>query len=142
VLAFDPQIIKDSIDSGEGTLSPMLAVTGLALEILGSGSIVNTNEYLLTGSIMSNSLYNGPKAFIVTRPAHFVWCRRRFTQDPSTYWSQIEQDPLLATKAVFFIRFLAVGVPTTARTSSVTQVDLQGMEIWMPEDLAIPVNHA
>jgi fatty acid synthase subunit beta len=72
VLAIDPQLVKDSVNGGEGTPSPMLAVTGLTLEIL-EKHISNTNKYLPTNSRMSISLYNGPKAFVVTGPAHSLY---------------------------------------------------------------------
>ncbi len=45
LLALEPSIIKDAIEGGEGTPSPMLSVTGLVLKDLES-HIKKTNEHL------------------------------------------------------------------------------------------------
>lgn len=146
VLAMDPQIVKDSVDGGEGVPSPMLGVTGLSLDIL-EKHITNTNKHLPTNSRMSISLYNGPKAFVVTGPAHslhgLVIALRKIRAPTGLDQSKI---PFSQRKTVFSVRFLTVGVPYHSTylegvTEKVTQIDLQGVDLWKPEDLAIPVYH-
>lgn len=146
VLSIDPQIVKDSIDGGEGTPSPMLGVTGLGLDVL-EKHIANTNKYLPTNARMSISLNNGPKAFVVTGPAHslhgLVISLRKIRAPTGLDQSKI---PFSQRKAVFSVRFLTVGVPYHSSylegvTEKVTEIDLKGVELWNPEDLTIPVYH-
>lgn len=144
VLAIDPQLVRDSVDGGEGVPSPMLGVTGLALDIL-EKHINNTNKHLATNSRMAISLYNGPKAFVVTGPARSLYglmtSLRKIRAATGLDQSKI---PFSQRKAVFSVRFLTVGVPYHSQylegvTDKVTEVDLEDVDLWEPEDLHIPV---
>jgi len=146
VLAIDPQLVKDSVGGGEGVPSPMLGVTGLALDVL-EKHITSTNKYLATNSRMAISLYNGPKAFVVTGPArslHGLVTSLRKIRAPAGL--DQSKTPFSQRKAVFSVRFLTVGVPYHSQylegvTEKVTTLDLEGMELWKPEDLRIPIYH-
>lgn len=146
VLAIDPQLVKDSVDGGEGVPSPMLGATGLALDVL-EKHIANTNKHLATNCRMAISLYNGPRAFVVTGPARslygLVTSLRKIRAPTGLDQSKI---PYSQRKAVFSVRFLTVGVPYHSQylegvTEKVTEIDLEGEELWEPEDLEIPVYH-
>ena len=146
VLAIDPHLVNDSVDGGEGVPSPMLGVTGLALDVL-EKHISNTNKHLSTNSRMAISLYNGPKAFVVTGPARslygLVTSLRKIRAATGLDQSKI---PFSQRKAVFSVRFLTVGVPYHSQylegvTEKVMKLDLDNVELWKPEDLRIPVYH-
>lgn len=146
VLAIDPALVKDSVEGGEGVPSPMLGVTGLALDVL-EKHISGTNKYLPTNARMAISLYNGPRAFVVTGPARslygLVTSLRKIRAPSGLDQSKI---PFSQRKAVFSVRFLTVGVPYHSSyldgvTEKVFETDLQGQELWTPADLAIPVYH-
>lgn len=146
VLAIDPALVKDSVEGGEGVPSPMLGVTGLALDIL-EKHISGTNKYLPSNARMAISLYNGPRAFVVTGPARslygLVTSLRKIRAPSGLEQSKI---PFSQRKAVFSVRFLTVGVPYHSSylegvTEKVFNTDLQGKELWTPADLAIPVYH-
>lgn len=68
-LSLAPAIISQSIESGEGTPYPMLAVTGLLQSQL-EASIKETNQFLEQSGkgAIGISLYNGLRAFVVTGP--------------------------------------------------------------------------
>jgi fatty acid synthase subunit alpha, fungi type len=146
VLAIDPSLVKDSVEGGEGVPSPMLSITGLALNLL-EKHITSTNKYLATNSRMAISLYNGPKAFVVTGPARslcgLVTSLRKIRAATGLDQSKI---PFSQRKAAFSVRFLTVGVPYHSQylegvTEKVTELDLGEVELWKPEDLHIPVYH-
>ncbi|KAG8840624.1 3-oxoacyl-[acyl-carrier-protein] synthase, partial [Serendipita sp. 411] len=146
VLAMDPALVKNSVDGGEGTPSPMLGVTGLALGVL-EKHINATNKYLPTNSRMAISLFNGPRAFVVTGPARslygLVTSLRKIRAPSGLDQSKI---PFSQRKAVFNVRFLTVNVPYHSEylsgvTQKVFENDLEGSELWEKEDLGIPVYH-
>jgi malonyl CoA-acyl carrier protein transacylase len=146
VLAIEPQLVKESVDGGEGVPSPMLGVTGLALDVL-EKHIANTNKHLASNSRMQISLYNGTKAFVVTGPARSLYglviSLRKIRAPTGLDQNKI---PFSQRKAAFSVRFLTVGVPYHSPylegvSETVTQTDLEGVELWKPEDLTIPVYH-
>lgn len=146
VLSIEPSIIKDAVDGGEGTPSPMLAITGLALNTLES-HIKTTNKFLPTNSQLHISLYNGPKAFVVTGPARalfgLVTSLRKIKAPSGLDQSKV---PFSQRKTVFSIRFLVVGVPYHSEylkgaADKVCDVDLAGEELWQPTELGISVFH-
>lgn len=145
-LDIEPQLVKDSVDGGEGVPSPMLGVTGLALDTL-KKHIAKTNKYLPTNSRMDISLFNGPRAFVITGPARalfgLVTSLRKIRAPSGLDQSKI---PFSQRKSVFSVRFLVVGVPYHSTylagvTEKVCKADLEGVELWKPTDLAIPVYH-
>ncbi|RDX57079.1 fatty acid synthase [Lentinus brumalis] len=145
VLALEPSIVQDSVDGGEGSPSPMLSVTGLSLKDL-EGHIAKTNKHLPDNSKIGISLYNGPKAFVVTGPSRALYglvTHLRKVRAPSG----LDQSkiPFSQRKPVFSVRFLVVGVPYHSKyLESVTDgvlEDLENQELWKPEDLGIPVYH-
>jgi fatty acid synthase subunit alpha len=146
VLSIDPQLVKDSVEGGEGVPTPMLGVTGLALEVL-EKHIAGTNKHLASNSKMNISLFNGPRAFVVTGPARSLYglvTSLRKIRAPTGL--DQSKTPFSQRKAVFSVRFLTVGVPYHSTylegvTEKVTKIDLEGQELWTPEDLKIPVYH-
>jgi len=146
VLAIEPAIVQDAVDGGEGTPSPMLAVTGLPLTTL-EKHIRTTNKHLPTNSQLYVSLYNGPKAFVVTGPARalfgLVTALRQIRAPSGLDQTRI---PFSQRKPTFSIRYLTVGVPyhseyLSGATKRVFETDLGGKELWVPKDLSIPVYH-
>ncbi|KZW02887.1 fatty acid synthase [Exidia glandulosa HHB12029] len=146
VLAIEPSIVKDALEGGEGTPSPMLAVTGLPLNTLES-QIKTTNKFLPANSQLYISLYNGPRAFVVTGPARalfgLVTALRKIKAPSGLDQSKI---PFSQRKAVFSIRYLVVGVPYHSEylkgaSDKVCEIDLAGEELWTPSELGISVLH-
>ncbi|KAI0685962.1 fatty acid synthase [Cytidiella melzeri] len=143
VLALEPSIIKDSIDGGEGTPTPMLSVTGLVLKDLES-HIKKTNEHLPENSQLQVSLHNGPKAFVVTGPARALWglvtSLRKVKAPSGLDQSKI---PFSQRKPVFTVRFLVVNVPYHSSylegLADKIYGDMGGKELWTTADLTIPV---
>jgi fatty acid synthase subunit alpha, fungi type len=144
VLSLEPSVVDDSIAGGEGAPSPMLAVTGLALKDL-EPHIKQTNSHLPANSKLHVSLYNGPRAFVVTGPARALYglvTNLRKVRAPSgldqskTQFSQ--------RKLVFSVRFLVVNAPyhsayLASATEKLCEEDLEGEELWTANELAIPV---
>jgi fatty acid synthase subunit alpha len=146
VLSIEPSITNDSIEGGEGTPSPMLAVTGLTLKAL-QPHIDQTNSHLPANSRLFVSLNNGPKAFVVTGPPRslygLVTALRKIKAPSGLDQSKI---PYSKRKAVFSIRFLVVGVPYHSEylkdaTEKMCKVDLKGEELWESKELGVPVYH-
>ena len=146
VLALEPHIVKDATEGGEGAPTPMLSVTGLALDVL-EKHMKDTNKHLPWNSKLTVSLYNGPKAFVVTGPAKalygLVTSLRKIRAPAGLDQSKV---PFSQRKPVFSIRFLVVGVPYHSPyldgvSEKVCTIDLEGEELWTTEDLAIPVYH-
>jgi len=144
VTSLEPSIIQDSIEGGEGTPSPMLSVTGLSLKEL-EPHIIKTNKHLPENSQLFVSLYNGPKAYVVTGPARalfgLVTSLRKVKAPSGVDQSKI---PFSQRKPVFSIRFLVVGVPyhsgyLAEATQQLIEEDLEEEELWKSEDLKIPV---
>jgi len=146
VLALEPHIVKDAVEGGEGIPTPMLSVTGLMLDVL-EMHINDTNKHLPWNSKLTVSLYNGPRAFVVTGPAKALYglviSLRKIRAPTGLDQSKV---PFSQRKAVFSTRFLVVGVPYHSPyldgvSEKVCTVDLEGEELWTAEDLAIPVYH-
>ncbi|KAI0649410.1 fatty acid synthase [Trametes meyenii] len=145
VLALEPSIVQDCVEGGEGTPSPMLAVTGLLLKDL-EGHIAKTNKHLPDNSKIGVSLYNGPKALVVTGPPRALYglvTHLRKVRAPSGL--DQSKTPFSQRKPVFSVRFLVVGVPYHSKylESVADEVldDLEGKELWSKEDLGIAVYH-
>ncbi|KAH8822971.1 fatty acid synthase [Flagelloscypha sp. PMI_526] len=141
VVSLDPSLVKDSVEGGEGTPSPMLSVTGLTLKEL-EPHISQTNKHLPSNSKLGVSLHNGAKAFVVTGPAkalHGLVTNLRKLRAAGQDQNKV---PFSQRKPVFSARFLVVGVPyhsdyLTGVTDKVME-DL-GEELWTPSDLEVPV---
>ncbi|KAI0635636.1 fatty acid synthase [Trametes polyzona] len=145
ILALEPSIVQDSVEGGEGAPSPMLSVTGLPLKDL-EAHIAKTNKHLPDNSKIGVSLYNGPKAFVVTGPPRSLYglvTHLRKVRAPSG----LDQSkiPFSQRKPVFSVRFLVVGVPYHSKylenVADDVMDDLENKELWSKEDLAIPVFH-
>jgi fatty acid synthase subunit alpha len=146
VLSIEPSIIADSIEGGEGVPSTMLSVVGLTLKEL-TPHIDQTNKYLPDNSQLGVSLHNGIKAFVVTGPARalhgLVTSLRKIRAPSGLDQSKV---PFSQRKAVFYVRFLGVGVPfhSSYLTNAVDQFlneDLKGEELWTIDELRVPVYH-
>lgn len=144
VVALEPSIVKDSIEGGEGSPSPMLSVTGLLLKDL-EPHLTQTNTYLPENSQLHVSLYNGPRAFVVTGPAKALYglvTSLRKVKAPSG--SDQSKTPFSQRKPVFSVRFLVVGVPYHSHhylegVTEKVEEDLSQEELWTAEELSIPV---
>ncbi|KAF8896473.1 fatty acid synthetase alpha subunit [Infundibulicybe gibba] len=143
VVALEPGIVQDSVEGGEGAPSPMLSVTGLSLAEL-EPHIKQTNDHLAENAQLQISLYNGPRAHVVTGPARslygLVTSLRKVRAPSGADQSKI---PFSQRKPVFSVRFLVVGVPYHSQyingvADQVIANDLKE-ELWEPTDLKIPV---
>jgi fatty acid synthase subunit alpha, fungi type/fatty acid synthase subunit beta, fungi type len=146
VLALEPKIVQDAVEGGEGTPTPMLAVSGLTLKAL-KVHIDSTNLHLPTNSKLFVSLNNGPKNFVVTGPSRalygLVTALRKIRAPTGLDQSKV---PFSQRKTVFSTRFLLVNVPyhsdyLIGATDKVLDIDLAGEELWSPSELQIPVYH-
>ena len=122
----------------------MLSVIGLSLKDLES-HISKTNKHLPQNSQLAVSLYNGPKAFVVNGPPRALYglvTSLRKIRAPNGL--DQSKTPFSQRKPVFSIRFLVVNVPYHSvylkdATEDTINEDLEGEELWSPEELAIPV---
>ena len=146
VLSLEPTIVQDAVAGGEGVPAPMLSVTGLSLKDL-EPHIKSANSHLPENSKMSVSLHNGPKAFVITGPPRslygLVTCLRKIRVASGQDQSKV---PYSERSPVFSVRFLVVAAPfhsvyMEGASEKLMQEDLDGEELWRPEDLAIPVYH-
>ena len=124
----------------------MLSVTGLSLKDL-EPHIKSANSHLPENSKMSVSLHNGPKAFVITGPPRslygLVTCLRKIRGASGQDQSKV---PYSERSPVFSVRFLVVAAPfhsiyMEGASEKLLQEDLDGEELWQPEDLVIPVYH-
>jgi fatty acid synthase subunit beta len=143
VLPLEPSIVQDSVDGGEGVPTPMLSVTGLSLKDL--EPIINAANSYLDNSKMFVSLHSGPKAFVITRPSWSLYCLvtslRKIRGASGQDQSKI---PYSQRSPVFSVCFLVVAAPfhsvyLNGTEEDLMEEDLDGGELWRPEDLAIPV---
>ncbi|KZP00458.1 fatty acid synthase [Calocera viscosa TUFC12733] len=143
-LTVEPSLVADCVQGGEGTPSPMLAVTGLELNKL-RPHIDKTNKHLPENSQLIVSLNNGRKAFVITGPPRalcgLVNNLRKVRAPQGLDQSKI---PFSQRKPVFSVRFLVVGVPyhskyVAAGTEKVMSEDLAGEELWKAEELGTAV---
>ncbi|KAI0067274.1 fatty acid synthase [Artomyces pyxidatus] len=144
VLAIEPSIVQDAIEGGEGTPTPMLSVVGLLLKDL-EPHVAKTNKHLPPNSQLRVSLHNGNKAFVVTGPPKalygLVTSLRKIKAPSGLDQSKV---PFSQRKPVFFVRFLVVGVPFHSEhlkeaADKLVVEDLNGEELWKPEDLGMAV---
>ncbi|KAF7965824.1 hypothetical protein HWV62_41719, partial [Athelia sp. TMB] len=142
--SLEPTVVNDSVEGGEGTPSPMLAVTGLALKDL-EPHIKKTNSHLSANSQLHVSLNNGPRAFVITGPARslygLVTHLRKHRAASGLDQSKIQ---FSQRKPVFSVRFLVVNVPYHSdyladATDKLIEGDLKGEELWTSAELGIPV---
>ncbi|KAF9490473.1 fatty acid synthetase alpha subunit [Pleurotus eryngii] len=141
VVALEPNMVKDSIEGGEGAPSPMLSVTGLSLPQL-EPHIKKTNSHLPDNSQIYVSLHNGPRAFVITGPAKSLYGLVTHLRKVKASNSDQSKVPFSERKPVFSTRFLVVGVPYHSKymegASDKVMEDL-GEELWTGDDLGIPV---
>ncbi|KAL1711802.1 hypothetical protein EV715DRAFT_278348 [Schizophyllum commune] len=140
------QAFSRSVEGGEGVPSTMLLVTGLLLKDVET-HLAKTNKHLPSNSKLHISLYNGPKAFVITGPARALYGlvqNLRKVKAPSG----LDQSkvPFSQRKPVFSVRFLVVNAPyhseyLTGVTVKVAGEDLVGEELWQAADLKVPVYH-
>ncbi|SPO24499.1 related to fatty acid synthase, beta and alpha chains [Ustilago trichophora] len=146
-LAIDPALVKDTIDGGEGEPTPMLAVTGLEQNIL-EKHVQKTNSHLPESQAVSISLFNGPRAFIVTgfpkALVGLVGSLRAIRADSGADQGKI---PFSKRKAVFRMNFLPVGVPyhssyLVGATEKMLQEDYAGRTtVWEASELKVAVKN-
>lgn len=146
ILAIEPRIIQDCIENGEGSPTPMLAVSGLGRTSL-NAQIAKTNAHLPANSQLFVGLNNGPKNTVVVGPAKALYglatALRKIRAPAGLDQSKV---PFSQRKIVFSMRFLVVNVPYHSKylegaTDKVFKEDLGGKELWTKEELKIPVFH-
>ncbi|KAI0033531.1 fatty acid synthase [Vararia minispora EC-137] len=140
VLALEPAMVQDSIDSGFGTPSPMLTVVGPQLKDLET-HVAKTNKHLPANCQLEISLHNGPKAFVVTGPPKSLYglvASLRKVMAPSG--ADQSKIPFSQRKPVIILRFLLVNVPYHSQylkdgVEQLVSEDLKGKELWDPKSL-------
>ena len=148
LLALKPRIAQDAIEGGEGRPTPMLAVSGLAHSTLDSHT-AKTNEHLPdnANAKLYIGLHNGAKNDVIVGPAHslygLVTALRKIRAPAGADQSKV---PYSQHKDMFTMRFLLVNVPhpnnyLQGATDKVFDIDLEGKELWTPDELAVPVFH-
>lgn len=144
LVSLEPSVVHDAIEGGEGTPSPMLAVTGLGLKEL-EPHIKKTNGHLAANSKLHISLHNGPRAFVITGPARALYGLvinlRKHRAASGLDQSKVQ---FSHRKQVFSVRFLVVNVPYHSEyleeaTDKLCEEDLDGEELWTAAELGIPV---
>lgn len=121
----------------------MLSITGLSLAEL-EPHLAKTNKHLAVNSQLQVTLHNGPRALVVTGPSralHGLVNLRKIRAPSGADQSKIA---FSQRKPVFSVRFLVVAVPFHSiylknATEKVLKEDLEGEELWQPEDMRIPV---
>ncbi|KAL0065236.1 fatty acid synthase alpha subunit Lsd1 [Marasmius tenuissimus] len=144
VVSLEPELVKDSVEGGEGTPSPMLSVTGLSLKEL-EPHISKTNKFLPDNSQLAVSLHNGPRTFVVNGPARALYGLvvnlRKIRAQSGQEQSKIA---FSQRKPVFSVRFLPVNAPYHSKylrpaTQKLVEEDLKGDPLWKSDELRIPV---
>ncbi|EKM73825.1 hypothetical protein AGABI1DRAFT_134019 [Agaricus bisporus var. burnettii JB137-S8] len=141
-VAVEPSLVQDTLDDGEGIPSPVSSVAGLPLKDL-EVHIKKTNSHLPADFQLGVSLYNGPRAFIVTGPArasHGLVTNLRKVRVPSG--ADQSKVPFSQRKPAFSVHFLVVGIPYHSpylkdATDAVMDEDLD--ELWEPSELKVSV---
>ena len=137
-----PNVLQDSIESGEGTPTPMLSVRDLSQSAL-QDHINTTNHHLPKDRQISISLVNSARNFVVTGPPISLYglnLRLRKVKAPTG----IDQTriPYTERKIRFVHRFLPITAPfhSSYLTEAYHQLkdDLKDLEIKV-DDLEIPV---
>lgn len=124
----------------------MSSVVGPLLKDLEPHS-AKTNKHLPSNSQLHISLHNGAKAFVVTGPPRALYSlvtSLRRVKAPSGV--DQSKTPFSQRKPVFYVRFLAVGVPYHSEhlkdaVNKLCTEDLKDEELWDVKDLKIPVFH-
>lgn len=146
LLSIEPHIVADAVENNEGVPSPMLSVNGLSVKSL-QAHIKKVNAHLPSNSQIDISLHNSTTNFVVTGPAKALYglatALRKVMAAPGLDQSRI---PFSKRKAVFNMRFLPINVPyhspyLQGATEKVTQVDLDGEELFSPAQLSMAIYH-
>ncbi|KAJ3373192.1 3-oxoacyl-[acyl-carrier-protein] synthase [Allomyces arbusculus] len=142
-----PRVTADSEENGEGTPSPMLAVSGnLPLKAL-RGHIDETNRHLPSDKQVQVALVNGPKNVVVAGPPQSLYglnLRLRKVKTPAG--KDESRVPHHQRGVKFSSRFLPISAPfhSTYLATAVDRVrDLVADEhlgvTFLAKDLAVPV---
>ncbi|KPV74346.1 uncharacterized protein RHOBADRAFT_37342 [Rhodotorula graminis WP1] len=113
-LSISPALQASSLENGEGTPTAMLAVTGLELKTL-ENKIAEANSHVAgegRDETVQVSLYNGPKAFVVTgNPKDLVGLADGLRKIRAPVGKDQSKVPHSKRLPVFSMRFLAINVP-------------------------------
>lgn len=139
-----PSILEDSLENGEGTPSPMLAISNLTQEQV-QGFVDETNSHLPVEKHINISLINGARNLVVSGPPQSLYglnLTLRKTKAPSG----LDQSriPYSERKLKIFNRFLPVTSPFHSPLLSLAgpfiEKDLSDHNIeFKKENLQIPV---
>ncbi|KAL9947011.1 hypothetical protein D7B24_008910 [Verticillium nonalfalfae] len=137
-----PNMLRESIDNGEGTPTPMLSIRDLSQAEV-QKHIDATNQYLPADRHISISLINSPRNLVVTGPPISLYglnAQLRKVKAPTG----LDQTriPYTERKSRFVNRFLPITAPFhskyLAEATELIDGDLKDIEI-LSEDLGIPV---
>ncbi|GJN90263.1 hypothetical protein Rhopal_003264-T1 [Rhodotorula paludigena] len=113
-LAISPALQASSVENGEGVPTAMLAVTGLELKSL-EKKIAEVNGHVKDegrDETVSISLFNGPKAFVVTgNPKDLVGLADGLRKNRAPAGKDQSKTPHSKRLPVFSMRFLPINVP-------------------------------
>lgn len=141
-----PNIVRDSLENGEGHPTPMLSVSNLEESKL-RAQIAACNEHLPADRQIELGLVNGPKSFVCCGPPQSLYGLnlrlRKLKADPSEDQSRI---PFAERKAKLSTRFLPISAPFHCaylqRAVPRIMDDCQRFGIALnARDLSIPVFH-
>lgn len=109
----NPKILSDSINHGEGTPMPMLAVSNLSFAEL-QAQLDISNKFLSEGQKIEVSLFNGPRAFVCSGPPQSLYglnlLMRKLTGSSATPVDQ-SRIPFSERKKRFKTKFLPISSP-------------------------------
>lgn len=137
-----PNVLKDSIDNGEGSPTPMLSIRDLPRSVV-QKHIDTTNEHLPEGRHIGISLVNSARNFVVTGPPMSLYglnLQLRKVKAPTG----LDQTrvPFTERKVRFVNRFLPITAPFhspyLAEAINHLESDLKDV-VMKADDLGIPV---
>ncbi|KAM0752633.1 fatty acid synthase [Meredithblackwellia eburnea MCA 4105] len=149
-LAIAPALANSSVENGEGTPTPMLAVTGLELAKL-EKKIKEVNEHVRSlgnKETVGVSLHNGARAFVVTgNPKDLVGLADGLRKGRAPAGKDQSKIPHSKRLPVFSMRFLPIGVPYHSHLlDGATELALASMgtsssvlSSWSPSSLSFAV---
>ncbi|SGZ13219.1 BQ5605_C028g10556 [Microbotryum silenes-dioicae] len=147
-VALPPTLVASSIENGEGTPTPMLAVNGLELSKL-EKKIKEVNSFVAgqgRQETLAVSLHNGPRTFVVTgAPKDLVGLADGLRKSRAPVGKDQSKIPHSKRLPVFSMRFLHIGVPyhshllSGATERAMAAIGDAESKHWAPSSLALSV---
>lgn len=149
-MALNPTVVAEASKRGEGTPTPMLAVTGLQLAPL-QKKIDATNAHLEKHGkgTVAISLFNGARAYVVTGPPEsLAGLAHSLHQIKAEAGKDQSKIPHSKRQSVFSLRFLSIPVPyhnhhyLAGCAEQVASSDLADAEaFWARSKLSMAIHH-